>query len=67
MKDLISLDGSTYTALSTALYDVKFQQQTKTDIKSYSNLLTDAMIQLITSASSLANSTQSSFIDTGAT
>lgn len=67
MKNLISLDGSTQTALSSALYDVKFQQQTKTDIRSYSNLLTDAMIQLITSASSLANSTQTSFIDTGAT
>ncbi|EAR98621.2 PAS domain S-box protein (macronuclear) [Tetrahymena thermophila SB210] len=62
MKNVINLDSSTYNKLTTALYDVKFQQQQLNDIKTYQNLLTDAMIQYITSSSSLANSTLSSFL-----
>ncbi|KAL4450352.1 hypothetical protein ABPG74_009058 [Tetrahymena malaccensis] len=62
MKNVINLDSSTYNKLTTALYDVKFQQQQINDVKTYQNLLTDAMIQYITSSSSLANSTLSSFL-----
>ncbi|KAL4478284.1 hypothetical protein ABPG72_016596 [Tetrahymena utriculariae] len=62
MKNIINLDSSTYNKLTTALYDVKFQQQQLNDVKTYQNLLTDAMIQYITSSSSLANSTLSSFL-----